>query len=454
MGDNRKLDPRLLWGMTIAGLLFVLYFRLIPFDVDLSGGLPAMVARFTWQPLSIKDIPINLLIFIPFSFGVAGLLYQSGRPWPRVTWITVLIVLALSTAIEVLQVYIPQRVPSFSDIITNGLSAVLGVLFYRLAVFGLRRAIVRYASPVTVLAGLAVYAGFIALLTTYLFWSAGLSTWADAFPLTLGNENSDFRPWEGEIAEIVLLDRAVSATEAAELLAGNLPEDTLAAYQINGPAPYADQQGTLPPLQWQPDDTSTVAVPATGATVGAAQWLATDGSIAPFSSAAREAGAFTMAGDFTAALERQRGPARIISVSADSGHRNITLGQQGDALSIRLRTPSSGVNGEKPEMIIPGFFLSPEPRRVIVTYDAPSLTVYTDAPATTHTVSLAPGLTFFQDFTQINRWLLGFPANPHLFDFRYWSLMIIPALLAAAILVGIRDAAIGRTIIPAIEPRD
>ncbi len=70
-----------------------------------------------------------------------------------------------------------------------------------------------------------------------------------------------------------------------------------------------------------------------------------------------------MAAAFRSALERQRGPARIVSVSSDSGHRNLTLGQQGDALTIRLRTPSSGYNGEKPEMIIPGFFTPLAERR-------------------------------------------------------------------------------------------
>ncbi len=116
---------------------------------------------------------VNLLIFVPFSFGLAGLLHQSGRSWSRVTWITVLTVLALSTAIELLQVYIPERVPSLTDIGMNGLSALVGVALYRLSLFGVRRAIVRYASPTTVVAGLTIYAGFIALLTTYLLWSVG-----------------------------------------------------------------------------------------------------------------------------------------------------------------------------------------------------------------------------------------------------------------------------------------
>lgn len=455
MGNPRQLDNRLLWALVIAGLGVVLYLRLVPFDIVPGGGLAQVAARFTWQPLSIKDIPLNLLIFLPFSFGLAGLFYQSGRSWPQVTGLTVMIVLILSLGIELLQVYIPERVPSLTDVATNGLSAVLGVLLYRLAVFGVRRAIVRYASPVTVAAGLTIYAGFVALFTTYLLWSVGLSSWADDFPLNLGNEATDFRPWVGDISRVVLLDRAVSADEAAVLLAGRLPDETLAYYDLVG-GDLTDRLGVLPPLRWQPADPAPPNDEASGVAVSAEQWLTTGQPVVSFSAAVRDGEQdFTLAGDFRSAKERQRGPARIISISANPTNRNITLGQQGEDLSIRLRTPSGGANGEKPEMLIPDFFVPPAPHRVVVTYDAPQLYVYVDTPDRLYAVSLAPGLALFQDFERSQGWRLPFPADPHLYDYRYWALMIIPALLAAAILIGIRDAAIGRMVVPgSIEARD
>ena len=41
----------------------------------------------------------------------------------------------------------------------------------------------------------------------------------------------------------------------------------------------------------------------------------------------------------------QTGPARIVSLSADTGAQNFTLGQEGSDIEFRLRTPVSGRNG-------------------------------------------------------------------------------------------------------------
>ena len=41
----------------------------------------------------------------------------------------------------------------------------------------------------------------------------------------------------------------------------------------------------------------------------------------------------------------QQGPARVVSISADSGKRNLTLGQERDRYQFRLRTTSTSVNG-------------------------------------------------------------------------------------------------------------
>jgi len=74
---------------------------------------------------------------------------------------------------------------------------------------------------------------------------------------------------------------------------------------------------------------------------------------------------------------RQVGPARIVSFSADPYKRNFTLGQQNSKLVLRLRTPSAGENGMRPETTLcpikPGQFY-----HVLASYRDGYLTCYLD----------------------------------------------------------------------------
>lgn len=55
----------------------------------------------------------------------------------------------------------------------------------------------------------------------------------------------------------------------------------------------------------------------------------------------------------------QSGPARIVSISQDTGHRNFTLGQSGSALDVRIRTDVSNQNGNPSlEVLDPQFLLT------------------------------------------------------------------------------------------------
>jgi len=73
----------------------------------------------------------------------------------------------------------------------------------------------------------------------------------------------------------------------------------------------------------------------------------------------------------------QTGPARIISFSSDASTRNFTLGQHGDRLVLRLRTPFTGPNGTNPEVeIFP--VAAGKPHHVILAYMPDLLVGYLD----------------------------------------------------------------------------
>lgn len=68
--------------------------------------------------------------------------------------------------------------------------------------------------------------------------------------------------------------------------------------------------------------------------------------------ACRATGELTLEARFTTASLDQRGPARIISFSADAYKRNFTLGQEGDQLILRLRTTHTDDNGMNPQTVL------------------------------------------------------------------------------------------------------
>ena len=76
------------------------------------------------------DIVVNIVLFIPIGLVLALFLQ------PRVSWdIRTLLVFALGIgvllglSIELLQTYVPQRIPSSSDVVMNAAGSVLGCYF-------------------------------------------------------------------------------------------------------------------------------------------------------------------------------------------------------------------------------------------------------------------------------------------------------------------------------------
>ncbi len=64
----------------------------------------------------------------------------------------------------------------------------------------------------------------------------------------------------------------------------------------------------------------------------------------------------------------QNGPARIVSMSKDSGQRNFTVGQAGREISVRLRTTETGINGT-PELSTTESVLSIMTNHIVTIYD-------------------------------------------------------------------------------------
>lgn len=80
----------------------------------------------------------------------------------------------------------------------------------------------------------------------------------------------------------------------------------------------------------------------------------------------------------TPADVRQGGPARIATLSRDPYRRNVTVGQERDALVFRLRTTATDPNGLAGQLAVPGFFAAGRRHHVAIAWDSRRTIVHLD----------------------------------------------------------------------------
>jgi len=77
MTMNTGRASRLLFALIVLGMVaLILRLRLLPFDFVWDGRVPW--ERATLAPLTIRDVPLNVLLFTPLGFGLAGLLVPGN----------------------------------------------------------------------------------------------------------------------------------------------------------------------------------------------------------------------------------------------------------------------------------------------------------------------------------------------------------------------------------------
>src|SRR5690242_1964031 len=142
----RRESPAPSWSnrILIAAVVGILFLTLYPFHFSLVRHGPPLRLAGWGKDAGPLDVFLNVLLFVPYGFGLAELLRERGKPRVAVLGITCLAGALLSYAVEILQFYIPMRDSGWGDVITNSTGSVLGLLVYELA----GAAILRTASRV------------------------------------------------------------------------------------------------------------------------------------------------------------------------------------------------------------------------------------------------------------------------------------------------------------------
>lgn len=404
--------------IVITSIFLVLLATLYPFNFSIPDrfSLPEIFASFN-NASNFQDQINNFLLFMPLGFGFTRLL-QKLRIKPRVQiFIVTLVSAGLSLTVEVLQVFLPSRMPTPSDIVNNTIGGFIGFICFYLwnsqSLNNTVASIENSRASRSVKQIVVFFIGYIFL--TFMisqFWQStiNLSNWDANYPLLIGNERTRDRPWQGYMSKVYIADRAISTNEVAQGLAdsnyfNNLGNSLIANYQLKGKCCYKEQTGQLPELFWQGQPSATQE--GKGVFLSSSHWLKTATPVTTLSKRISKTSEFTLSTTLATANSEQFGPARIISISGNSLRRNLTLGQQGNNLDFRLRTPMTGDNGADLTLNIPNIFTDTNPHHIIITYSRATIQVYVDK---------------LQNFSSLNLLEL-MPRNQRIF---YYALTFIP----------------------------
>jgi len=309
-----------------------------PYDWSLSAlqSLPDRTAGLG-APLiqDVRDVVVNLLVFAPLGCAAETV---ATRPLLR----TGLLAVVLSTVLESSQIFQFSRIISPLDVLVNGLGAVGGALSLRLGLASLKR--VRHAAVhpgLLLIGGMTIAAGLFAWLQQRF---GAVDSWSLEYRLQLGNEATGDRLWCGEVGGLVLTAGGRTWTESAF---------TWMPRHAEGGDPCTTwRQTAVPPVD--------------------------------LVEAIRRSGRVRV--ELWARPSRldQHGPARIVSISRDPDTRNLTVGQDGPDLVVRVRRWWSGSNGVRPYYRLANVFQADKPVRIVVEAGSDSTEVRAGEHALVH----------------------------------------------------------------------
>lgn len=212
------------------------------------------------------------------------------------------------------------------------------------------------------------------------------SNWAPDYKLALGNELTKDRPWQGRLYQVRIYDRELSSANAVGLFRSankklNLVKKTadkkpnisklanhqnanfsspetnssltrvgrglLVLYDFSGQdqSTITDRSGTGKPLHLKIRDPKNVRRSNGQINIQKPTILSSLRIPQKLQTTIQSTGAITVEAWIRPGNLKQEGPARILTISKNSGERNFTLGQTKDTFEVRMRTTKTSTNG-------------------------------------------------------------------------------------------------------------
>jgi glycopeptide antibiotics resistance protein len=386
-------------ALATAGILFLtLYpFRFDFHAVALGSASPLLLGR-SLKPAGFLDGFLNVLLFVPFGFGLAEQLRQRGK--------SLAFTLALSLAggalfsyfIELLQYYIPQRDSGWEDVFTNASGSVVGCVTGEIFGQSLLRGLSRCESLLEAL--LTLRRTVVILLIYFALWFAAssllqrdsrLSNWRTDAELIVGNDASGKFPWKGTVNAVEIWDLALRKEAAQQLFAGQAVDTAnpglLVDYDFSAGPPFRNQRQISSELAWAPR--APVSSGPGLLVLDGASWLTTGTAVPDLIANLQKTNQFTVRLLCTPA-ETSGSDGRIISISQPLGSPDLTLRQEDANLAFWFRSPLSASRANL-TWYFPAVFAPGRARDILYTYDGSNLSLFIDGKEQTLTYRLGPG---------------------------------------------------------------
>ena len=371
-------------------LVFVYLLTLNPFRFSLfhferfiqfrKGYLAAIIGGS-----SISDLILNLFMLFPYGL-VIGSLFRNLQIKFKVSLITATgLGFLISLSIELCQIFLPR---SFSgvDIFANTVGAFIGAgLAYPIRGFDIEQILKKLYNQdrsfyTRVIIIYIIAATFILMIPIIL---NTFRNWNSRFHLVIGNEATSNRPWNGIVYKLSIFDQKFTDQEAEKFsrLSFQLETPTemskglLVEYIFTNPETKIS--GALKDslvLSRQQD--SFVFNALGGVLLKGSSSICTSLPAAGITQSLKKTNQLSIAIWFQPANLQQDGPARIVTLSRDTDHRNFTLGQSGSKLNFRVRTPLNGLNGSRVELTTHPIITADKPQFIVATFHRGEMKLY------------------------------------------------------------------------------
>jgi len=424
--------------IVLLSVLGICYLTLFPFILRISPG------RFLHRSIFLLgnsnkethsiDFLLNVLLFIPFGFGLCAQAHKRGLKKLSAFLIALGVGAATCYTVELLQLFIPSRDSGWDDVYSNSLGSVLGFfLFQCCGVPILRTAssweehIEDWFLPKRTAWLLAFYLAACLAISVPLQRETRLYDWDPLNILVIGNDAAGLDAWRGQVSQLQLWSRALPDKEMKAISAGQLvdraSEGLMGSYDFSNSPPYQDASNSLPPLVWlqqKPQGTSPGKIKLDGKS-----WLTTGEPVEKFNRAVMKSSQFTIHIVCTPA-EVNNSNGVIVSVSRPNDNVNVHLRQDGRSLVLWFRNPLSAKHANMP-FYIPFTFDANRTMDIAASYNGSNASIYLNGNRYSRAYRLTPGAALAHLFGSVQTTALtGYSVV-------YETLIFIPA----GILIGL-----------------